>query len=114
MRIVCLFLLLSSAGIGFSASADSARVPIDIDQVNNPLTDIVGPDSKGAAVLRAQILLDRAHFSPAEIDGVYGDNLNRAIAAYRAANALPASDSVDAAMWAKLNQDTAPAIQEYT
>ncbi len=89
--------------------------PPDVGQVNNgSLADPVGPNSTGSAVLRAQILLDRAHFSPAEIDAIYGENLGRAIHAYRAANGMPDSDTVDADMWAKLNQDTAPAIQQYT
>ncbi len=88
---------------------------VDIGQVNNgSLTDAVAPKSTGPAVLRAQILLDRAHFSPGEIDGVYGVDLSRSIHAYRAANGMPESDTVDSDMWGKLNQDSAPAIQQYT
>ncbi len=81
---------------------------------NGALNTEVTPQSSGSATLRAQILLDRAHFSPGQIDAKYGVNLGRAIEAYRLQNELPASPNVDADMWAKLNQDTAPAIQEYT
>jgi len=45
-------------------------------------------------VVRAQILLDRAKFSPGEIDGVYGDDLGIAVKGYRENHGLkPAAQS---------------------
>ncbi len=91
------------------------KASVSLDQVNNAsLRDVVTEQSTGSAVLRAQILLDRAHFSPGQIDATYGVNLGRAIAAYRLASGMPPSVDIDADMWAKLNQDTAPALQQYT
>lgn len=65
-------------------------------------------------MLRAQVLLDRAWFSPGEIDGQGGTNTKRAIAAFRAAHGLPAGDGLDAALWEALNRDPAPALVLYT
>ncbi|MDQ6665188.1 MAG: L,D-transpeptidase [Acidobacteriota bacterium] len=92
---------------GRSAFSESA--------VNNiAVTTPVHPGSIGAAVLRAQILLDRAHFSCGEIDGSYGRNLEMAIRNYQQAHALEVTGKIGANMWKDLNSDDAPALFSYT
>ncbi len=84
---------------------------INAAAVNNPeLTGRVGPGSSGAAVLRAQILLARAHFSCGEIDARYGANLLGAVTDFQTAHGLPASGVVQEETWKVLNADTAPAL----
>ncbi len=78
------------------------------------LTGAVGPASKGASVLRAQILLDRANFAPGEIDGAFGSNMGRAISGFQASAGVPVTGRVDAATWAALNKDGAPVLVRYT
>ncbi len=66
------------------------------------------------ATLRAQILLDRAHFSSGEIDGRGGSNTRRAISGFQGANGLPVTGTLDDATWAALGKDAQPALVSYT
>jgi lipoprotein-anchoring transpeptidase ErfK/SrfK len=89
--------------------------PIDPAAVNDPaLRDVVRPKAPRAAIMRAQILLDRAHYSPGEIDAVYGRTVTHTIAAYQRAHGLAPSGEVDDATWTALDADTAPALGSYT
>src|SRR4051812_47427761 len=69
---------------------------------------------KGWALLRAQILLARAHFSPGEIDGQNGDNFRRAVIGFQKARNLQTSGALDEPTWTALNADAGPVLQSYT
>jgi lipoprotein-anchoring transpeptidase ErfK/SrfK len=68
----------------------------------------------GSAVLRAQILLDRAHCSPGEIDGRYGGNTRLAVGEFNLSRKINGGSRVTAGTWAALDQDTAPVVVPYT
>lgn len=65
-------------------------------------------------LVKVQVLLDRARFSPGAIDGRDGDNLKGAIAAYAAAQGLPATRAPTPALLDKLRADSKPVVTEYT
>jgi lipoprotein-anchoring transpeptidase ErfK/SrfK len=67
-----------------------------------------------ALTLRAQVLLDRAHFRVGEIDGGWGMTMQRTVEAFQRARGLPPSGVVDAATWAALETDTDPIVTAYT
>ena len=103
-------LLASSTGADARMNA-----PTNLQAANSTAASVVlSTGAKGPAVLRAQILLERARFSPGEIDASYGSNMRRAIAGFQASKGLPVSGVVDAATWAALGADTAPALLAYT
>ena len=70
------------------------------------------PDT--AAILRAQVLLDRAHFSSGEIDGAAGGNLKAAIAGFQQSREIAADGTLNGATWAALNADPSDALITYT
>ena len=105
-----------SALIFASANAQTKRQSVaDVDwrQTNNPLTDVIAPGAKGRALLRAQILLDRALFSPGEIDAAYGPNFRSALQGFQKAHQLPMTDELGPETWMVLNMDSAPVLVEY-
>jgi lipoprotein-anchoring transpeptidase ErfK/SrfK len=102
--------------IAFAASTLSmAAEPLAPDTLSEiERVQQITPKMKGSAVLRAQVLLDRAHFSSGEIDAAYGQNLRNAIRGYQRTNGLQDTGTVDGPTWAVLNTDTAPVLVSYT
>jgi lipoprotein-anchoring transpeptidase ErfK/SrfK len=83
------------------------------EAVDHPANDPATTTGR-EGMLRAQVLLDRAHFSPGEIDGQGGTNTRHAVAAFQEARGLERSGELDAPTWEALNADAAPVLVAYT
>lgn len=78
-------------------------------------TEATAPDVDfDAGMVRIQVLLDRAHFSPGVIDGYDGENVRKAVSAYQEANNLTVNGLADDALLTRLEQqDSSPALVAY-
>ncbi len=119
-RLCPVLLLVAAAAVALPGRAvrpdrRAGRQPrekaLDPDRINDAtLTPAIGPGAHGSAVLRAQILLDRAHFSCGEIDASYGQSLRGAVAAFQRAQGRTPTGVLDPGTWTLLNRDGARAL----
>ena len=93
---------ISICGPSLAADLDMAAVNGAQFDGKQPAEDKVSP-----ITIRMEVLLSRAHFSPGEIDGKLGENVEKALQAFGATKTL--TDEV----WTKLSADTRPALVDY-
>jgi lipoprotein-anchoring transpeptidase ErfK/SrfK len=114
-------------------ATQTAPPPPDLTPVSQPVPDIAAsaapaaltvdgalwsatpatPTARRDAMIRAQVLLARAHFSPGVIDGQDGGNVKNAISAFEAAHGLPVDGVMDAEVWSALSADARPVLTDY-
>ncbi len=106
--------ILIAAFLPFAAAAaefDPARInEADYADYGEPALD----QQIDPAIVKAQILLDRANLSPGEIDGLHSARLDAGIAAFAETHGLPAAIGWSRSFWLALTSGvTGPALTEY-
>ena len=107
--------LIILAGLFLVTYPASAKY-LDAEAVNKAQFDVSFASKKAISplLIKAEILLARAHFSPGEISGRPGENLNKAIAAFAEAQGK-ATKKLDRELWDKLASMSAdPVVVDYT
>ena len=107
-----IFVTFFAIALGLAPAAAAPRAPT-MQDVN---AAELKPNAKPAQAvnIKAQVLLDRASFSPGAIDGRDSDNLEHALRGFQKKNVLPETGKLDKETWDKLTQSTEPALIEYT
>jgi hypothetical protein len=104
-------LAVASAAAG---PPSTAGTPITAASINDA-TPSGANDKNPSLIAKAEMLLDRAHVSPGEIDGVDGDNFRSSVRAFQEINGLAVTGNLDADTWNKLaSTDAAPVLKPYT
>ncbi len=107
-------LLLLAVIVGAESHSAGRQTAFDVTAVYNSNQEPVASGAQGPGVVRAQILLSRAHFSCGAIDGNFGTNLQKTVLAYQNDRHLDPTGALDIATWAALNADQAPPLLPYT
>lgn len=111
VALVCLGFTTIGPVLAQQAPVPAVTLPaISAQTANAADTPLVKAGDKSGAVLRAQVLLDRAGFSPGVLDGSFGTLAVTALKAFQRASGLKPTGTVDPQTWAKLKRDDLPTL----
>lgn len=114
--LAILALCAGGAEAARKAAPKRAPAPLTAEAINS--ADLPAAPSDGKRIepglIKAQVLLDRARFSPGSIDGRGGSNMEKALAAFAAAQGLQSGGKLDREVWDKLVATSSdPVVVDY-
>lgn len=96
-------------GPALAGNLDPAAVNDAARPAKRPATEKLNP-----SVVKLQVLLGRAQFSPGEIDGKFGENAQKALKAFAEQNGLESDKAITPELWDRLTTASEdPLIVEY-
>ncbi|MBX5092596.1 L,D-transpeptidase family protein [Rhizobium lentis] len=105
-------LLALALSIGGAAARELRPEAINVASIADVETKKPPPADPDPAIIRLQVLLDRAGASPGVIDGLSGENVNKAVAGFEAMNGLSVDGRPDPDVVSRL-EDNAPIVDSY-
>jgi lipoprotein-anchoring transpeptidase ErfK/SrfK len=109
------FSLASLAASAGGSPGPSPAVPTITAAMINDATPNGANDKSPSLIAKAEVLLDRAHFSPGAVDGLDGDNFRSAVRALQQVNKIAVTGNLDADTWNTItSNDAAPVLKAYT
>ena len=112
IALVVLSVILAATVAGAALAFDPATVN-SANYDENFSADDWGIKRPDAVVLKLQIMLDRAHFSPGLIDGHMGENTEHALREFEKRSGLPADGRLDREAWNALSQGMPKVLVTY-
>ncbi|MGR9434945.1 L,D-transpeptidase family protein [Rhizobium leguminosarum] len=105
-------LLALAISVGGAAARELRPEAINAASIASIGAEKPAPADPDPAIVRLQVLLDRAGASPGVIDGLSGENVNKAVAGFEAMNDLPVDGRLDAEVVSRL-EGNAPIVESY-
>ena len=107
------FLISGLTAVSAAHSTSRAKTELSSGTVNSAVPR--EGSEKAALIVKVEVLLDRAHYSPGQIDGKDGENFRKALKAFQQANNLASTGKVDADTWNALTANVSePVLKPYT